>query len=181
MLRTHAHACVCTWLQWMVEDLSTNGTFINEVKIGKGQVRPLQLGEKLRLSIPAAAGARAFPIECVRGSQRRGGLQGAVLHARQRLLGLQMPCHMGSQCRSSPCMSALGAESTTAPRRRYTLVEREGEVEEEEENDAAAHTSAQKRKQVGSGRAATSWVRPPVCWRGGWGLACVLSASTLAP
>ena len=41
--------------------MSTNGTFINDQKIGKGRRRPLKAGDVLRLSIPSADG-KAFPI-----------------------------------------------------------------------------------------------------------------------
>ena len=42
--------------------MSTNGTFVNDVKIGKGKSSLLKAGDKLRLSIPSAGSDAAFPI-----------------------------------------------------------------------------------------------------------------------
>ena len=35
----------------MVRDLSTNGTFVNGQKVGRGQERPLGVGARLQLSV----------------------------------------------------------------------------------------------------------------------------------
>lgn len=35
----------------MVEDTSTNGTFINGVRIGKNKIQPLKIGDHLALSV----------------------------------------------------------------------------------------------------------------------------------
>jgi hypothetical protein len=40
---------------WLVKDSSTNGTFIDGVKIGKGNTGRLQVGQRLGLSIVAPA------------------------------------------------------------------------------------------------------------------------------
>lgn len=34
-----------------MKDTSTNGTFVNGVKVGRGQERPLALGARLQLSV----------------------------------------------------------------------------------------------------------------------------------
>jgi predicted component of type VI protein secretion system len=37
---------------WFVEDTSTNGTFVNDVRVVKGQRHPICCGDVLRLSTP---------------------------------------------------------------------------------------------------------------------------------
>lgn len=49
LLRCLLHSSCCT--QWLVTDTSTNGTFINGVKIGKGNSAVLKPGETLGLSV----------------------------------------------------------------------------------------------------------------------------------
>jgi hypothetical protein len=50
--------CVPSPLQgvWQVTDTSTNGTFIDGAKIGKGNTATLALGQRLGLSVVAPAG-----------------------------------------------------------------------------------------------------------------------------
>jgi type VI secretion system protein ImpI len=51
---------------WQVVDLSSNGTYVNDMLIGRGQVRPLSLGDRLKLgdwvfSIEGPGAAAAAP------------------------------------------------------------------------------------------------------------------------
>jgi hypothetical protein len=52
---------------WLVKDTSTNGTFIDGAKIGKGNTCQLQPGQRLGLSIvaPAAGAASAGFVNTV--------------------------------------------------------------------------------------------------------------------
>jgi predicted component of type VI protein secretion system len=44
---------------WLVKDTSTNGTFIDGAKVGKGNTATLQVGQRLGLSIVAPAAGPA--------------------------------------------------------------------------------------------------------------------------
>jgi pSer/pThr/pTyr-binding forkhead associated (FHA) protein len=36
---------------WLVRDLSTNGTFVNDARVGKGGQAVARVGDRLRLSV----------------------------------------------------------------------------------------------------------------------------------
>ena len=46
---------------WMVKDLSTNGTFVNNTKVGKGKAAPLKPGDTVRALWRGRSGAGAAP------------------------------------------------------------------------------------------------------------------------
>ena len=47
---------------WLIKDTSTNGTFVNNTRVGKGNEAPLRVGDVLRLS--QAVGEKNKLIEC---------------------------------------------------------------------------------------------------------------------
>ncbi len=47
---------------WLVKDTSTNGSFVNNVRVGKGNEAPLKVNDVLRLS--QAVGEKNKLIEC---------------------------------------------------------------------------------------------------------------------
>ena len=61
LLHEHSHHTQGTWL---VKDTSTNGSFVNNVRVGKGNEAPLKVNDVLRLS--QAVGEKNKLIECAR-------------------------------------------------------------------------------------------------------------------
>jgi len=58
---------------WLVKDTSTNGSFVNNVRVGKGNEAPLKVNDVLRLS--QAVGEKNKLIECATTAQLKSAME----------------------------------------------------------------------------------------------------------